>query len=129
MVISTRTSTFGNQGSSSCGQQHGTEGDAQPRDHHEHQQGDIPPPPPPPESLTMAQFLQALREECQASNVAIQQLAQVLVSNPPQNGNGNGRSTLSEFMQTTPPIFTETTEPLDADDWIRTIEDLLALVK
>ncbi|KAE8774085.1 hypothetical protein D1007_53599 [Hordeum vulgare] len=32
-------------------------------------------------------------------------------------------------MRITPPIFTETTEPLDADDWIRTIEDLLALVK
>ena len=32
-------------------------------------------------------------------------------------------------MRTTPPIFTETTEPLDADDWIRTIEDILALVK
>ena len=67
--------------------------------------------------------------EHQANNAAIQQLAQALANNPPQNGNGNGRSTLSEFMRTTPPIFTETTEPLDADDWIRTIEDLLALVK
>ena len=77
----------------------------------------------------MAQFLQALQEERQANNAAIRQLAQTLVNHPPQDGNGNGRSTLSEFMRTTPPIFTETTEPLDADDWIRTIEDLLALVK
>ncbi|KAE8766387.1 hypothetical protein D1007_62394 [Hordeum vulgare] len=50
-------------------------------------------------------------------------------NNPPQNGNDNSHTTLSEFMRTTPPIFTETTEPLDADDWIHTIEDLLALVK
>ncbi|KAI4972000.1 hypothetical protein ZWY2020_002925 [Hordeum vulgare] len=79
--------------------------------------------------MTVDQFLQALREELQANNAAIQQLAQVLVNNPTQNGNGNGRSTLSEFMRTMPPIFTETTEPLDVDDWICTIEDLLALVK
>ena len=73
-----------------------------------------------PESLTMAQILQALREERQASNASIQQLTQVLVDNPPRNGNGGGRSTLSEFMRTTPPIFMESTEPLDVDEWIRT---------
>ncbi|KAE8808976.1 hypothetical protein D1007_14398 [Hordeum vulgare] len=45
-----------------------------------------------------------------------------------EGSNDNGRSTLSEFLRTSPPTFTETTEPLDADDWIDTIEDLLALV-
>lgn len=76
----------------------------------------------------MAQFLQALREERQTNNAAIQQMAQVLVNNPQQGWNGNGRSTLSEFMRSSPPTFTETAKPLDANDWIRTIEDLLALV-
>lgn len=128
MVIATRTSTFGNPGSASSGQQQGAGGEAQAGDHHE-QQDDVPPPPPPPESLTMSQFLQPLREEHQANNAAIQQLDQVLVNNPPQNGNGNGRSNLSEFMRTTLPVFMETTEPLDVDEWIRTIKDLLALVK
>ncbi|KAE8786799.1 hypothetical protein D1007_39252 [Hordeum vulgare] len=128
MVNATCNITFGNPGSASSGQQQGTGGEAQAGDHHV-QQDDVPPPPPPPESLTMAPFLQALREERQANNAAIRQLAQTLVNHPPQNENGNGRSTLPEFMRTTPPIFTETTEPLDADDWIRTIEDLLALVK
>ena len=127
MVNATRNSTFGNPGAGSSGTPQGTEGEAHAGGHHE-QPRDLPPPPP-PENLTMAQFLQALREERQASNAAIQQLTQVLVDNPPRNGNGGGRSTLSEFMRTTPPIFTESTEPLDADDWIRTIEDLLALVK
>ncbi|KAE8817929.1 hypothetical protein D1007_04281 [Hordeum vulgare] len=128
MVNATRNITFGNPDSASSGQQQGTEGEAQAGDHHV-QQDDVPPPPPPPESLSMAQFLQALREERQANNAAIRQLAQTLVNHPPQNENGNGRSTLSEFMRTTPPIFMETTEPLDADDWIHTIADLLALVK
>ncbi|KAI5012192.1 hypothetical protein ZWY2020_024326 [Hordeum vulgare] len=77
----------------------------------------------------MTQFLQALQEECHANNAAIRQLDQTLVNHPPQNGNGNSRATLSEFMRTMPPIFTETTEPLDAYDWIHTIEDVLALVK
>ncbi|KAE8821123.1 putative gag-protein [Hordeum vulgare] len=31
-------------------------------------------------------------------------------------------------MRTCPPIFANTTEPLDADDWIHTIEDILVLV-
>ena len=50
------------------------------------------------------------------------------MNNPQQGWNSNGHSTLSEFMRTSPPTFTETTEPLDADDWMRTIEDHLALV-
>ena len=71
MVNATHNSTFGNPGSASSGQQQGTGGEAQAGDHHV-QQNDVPPPPPPPESLTMAQFLQALREERQANNAAIQ---------------------------------------------------------
>ncbi|KAE8817864.1 40S ribosomal protein S5-1 [Hordeum vulgare] len=108
MVNATCNSTFGNPGSASSGQQQGTGGEAQDGDHYE-QQDDVPPPPPPPKSLTMAQFLQALREERQANNSGIQQLVQTLVKNPLQNGNGNCRSTLSEFLRTMPPIFTETT--------------------
>ena len=71
MVNATRNSTFGNPGFASLGQQQETGGEAQAGDHHV-QQDDVPPPPPPPESLTMAQFLQALREERQANNAAIQ---------------------------------------------------------
>ena len=80
MVNATRNSTFGNLGAGSSGTPQGTEGEAHAGGHHE-QPRDLPPPPP-PENLTMAQFLQALREERQASNAAIQQLTQVLVDNP-----------------------------------------------
>ena len=76
----------------------------------------------------MAQFLQAFREERQANTAALQLIAQAVAYNPQQPRNGNGRSTLAEFKKHAPPIFIETAEPLDADDWICTIEDLLELV-
>ena len=76
----------------------------------------------------MAQFLQAFREERQANTAALQMIAQAVANNPQQPRNGNGRSTLAEFKKHAPPTFIETAEPLDADDWICTIEDLLELV-
>ncbi|KAE8766887.1 putative ubiquitin-conjugating enzyme E2 26 [Hordeum vulgare] len=88
MVNATRNSTFGNHGAGSSGTPQGTEGEAHAGGHHE-QPRDLPPPPP-PENMTMAQFLQALREERQASNAAIQQLTQVLVDNPPRNESTHG---------------------------------------
>ena len=88
-------------------------------------QGQTPPPPPPP-SMDMAQLLQAFREERQANTAALQMIAQAVNRQPA--GHGHGRSTLVEFKKHAPPTFIETAEPLDADDWVRTIEDLLALV-
>ena len=88
-------------------------------------QGQAPPPPPPP-NMDMAQLLQAFREERQANTAALQMIAQAVNRQPA--GNGNGRSTLAEFKKHAPPTFIETAEPLDADDWVRTIEDLLELV-
>ncbi|XP_073362278.1 uncharacterized protein [Aegilops tauschii subsp. strangulata] len=55
-------------------------------------------------------------------------IAQAVTNNRQQAGNGNGRSTLAEFKKHAPPNFIETAEPLDADDWVHTIEDLLELV-
>ena len=88
-------------------------------------QGQTPPPPPPP-IMDMAQLLQAFREERQANTAALQMIAQAVHRQPA--GNGNGRSTLAKFKKHAPPTFIKTAEPLDADDWVRTIEDLLALV-
>ena len=88
-------------------------------------QGQAPSPPPPP-NMEMAQLLQAFREECQANIAALQMIAQAVNRQPA--GNGNGRSMLAEFKKHVPPTFIETAESLDADDWVRTIEDLLELV-
>ncbi|XP_073355007.1 uncharacterized protein [Aegilops tauschii subsp. strangulata] len=76
--------------------------------------------------MDMARLLQAFREERQANAAALQMIAQAVNRQP--SGNGNGRSTLAEFKKHAPPTFVETAEPLDADDWVRTIEDLLELV-
>src|SRR3954465_13906168 len=113
MPVVTRTGT-------STQQQEAREGASQ-----DQTQGQAPPPPPPP-SMDMAQLLQAFRDERQANTAALQMIAQAVNRQP--TGNGNGRSTLVEFKKHAPPTFIETAEPLDADDWVRTIEDLRELV-
>src|SRR3954466_3076683 len=113
MPVVTRTGT-------STQQQEAGEGASQ-----DQTQGQAPPPPPPP-SMDVAQLLQAFREECQANTATLQMIAQAVNRQPA--GNGNGRSTLVEFKKHAPPTFIETAEPLDADDWVRTIEDMLELV-
>ncbi|KAE8801312.1 40S ribosomal protein S5-1 [Hordeum vulgare] len=75
MVTATRTSTFGNPITDDSSQQPGAGGCAQAGAHLEDPQINIPPPPPPPENLTMAWFLQDLREERQANNATIQHMA------------------------------------------------------
>ncbi|KAE8784314.1 hypothetical protein D1007_42134 [Hordeum vulgare] len=129
MVNATRTGTFCNASTDNSIHEPGTGGSAQAGNHQEQPQGDIsPPPPPPPENMTIAQFLQVLWEERQANFVAMQQMDQTLVNNQHQGRNGNAHSTLSEFMRNSPPTFNENAEPLDANEWIRTIEGLFALV-
>ncbi|KAK1680817.1 hypothetical protein QYE76_041665 [Lolium multiflorum] len=58
-------------------------------------------------------------------------LAQLATGNANNNngGNGNGdpRSKLKDFQSTNPPVFSKCTEPLDADDWLRTIENNLGV--
>ncbi|KAK1679844.1 hypothetical protein QYE76_040692 [Lolium multiflorum] len=77
----------------------------------------------------MMQLLQTLmadretdRAERQASIAALQQLANN------QHGHGNHDhpgSKLKNFQNTNPPVFSKTEEPLDADDWLQTMENNL----
>ncbi|KAK1693754.1 hypothetical protein QYE76_010451 [Lolium multiflorum] len=65
---------------------------------------------------------EAERAERQANIAALQQIA--------QNNNGHGNhdhpgSKLKNFQNTNPPIFSKTEEPLDADDWLQTMENNL----
>ncbi|KAK1695067.1 hypothetical protein QYE76_011764 [Lolium multiflorum] len=62
------------------------------------------------------------RAERQANIAALQQIA--------QNNQGHGNhdhpgSKLKNFQNTNPPVFSKTEEPLDADDWIQTMENNL----
>ncbi|KAK1663742.1 hypothetical protein QYE76_051901 [Lolium multiflorum] len=65
---------------------------------------------------------EAERAERQANLAALQQIA--------QNNQGHGNhdhpgSKLKNFQNTNPPMFSKTEEPLDADDWLQTMENNL----
>jgi hypothetical protein len=81
---------------------------------------------------------EAARAERQANLATLQQITQMAMNRNNGNGHGNGngegenngngepRSKLRSFQNTNPPIFTKSEEPLDADDWLRTMENNLA---
>ncbi|KAK1649457.1 hypothetical protein QYE76_067262 [Lolium multiflorum] len=96
-----------------------------------------PPPPPPPPDPDMTQILRLLledrqrsRQESEANLAALRQIAQAAAGNRNhEEGEGHGeeapRSRLRDFQNTNPPVFSKCTAPLDADDWLRTIENNL----
>ncbi|KAK1612696.1 hypothetical protein QYE76_036369 [Lolium multiflorum] len=70
----------------------------------------------------MLEDREAERAERQANIAALQQLA--------NNNHGHGNhdhpgSKLKNFQNTNPPVFSKTEEPLDADDWLQTMENNL----
>ncbi|XP_071680961.1 uncharacterized protein [Lolium perenne] len=85
----------------------------------------------------MAQILRLLmedrqraRQESEANIVALRQIAQAAAGNRNnEEGEGHGeeapRSRLRDFQNTNPPVFSKCAAPLDADDWLRTIENNL----
>jgi hypothetical protein len=70
---------------------------------------------------------QAARAESQANIAALQQIAQLTAGNNNNGGDGEEgpRSKLTDFQNTNPHVFSMCTAPLDADDWLRTIENNL----
>jgi hypothetical protein len=81
---------------------------------------------------------EAARAEHQANLATLQELTQMATNHNgngngqgevENNGNGNGngepRSKLRSFQNTNPPTFTKSEEPLDADDWLHTMENNL----
>ena len=41
----------------------------------------------------------------------------------------NQYSSFKDFMDTRPPVFKEATEPLDAEEWINTMEDKFCVLR
>ncbi|KAK1633194.1 hypothetical protein QYE76_007509 [Lolium multiflorum] len=76
--------------------------------------------------LQMLQQMLADREveraERQANLAALQQLAQ---GNQGHGNHDHPGSKLKNFQNTNPPVFSKTEEPLDADDWLQTMENNL----
>jgi hypothetical protein len=87
-------------------------------------------PPPPPDAMTQILRLlledrQSGRAEREANLAALQQLAQ----NANNQGGNEPRSKLRDFQNTNPPSFSKNAKPLDADDWLRTIENNLKVAR
>jgi hypothetical protein len=74
---------------------------------------------------------EAARAKHQANLATLQQITQMAMNRNNGNGNGNGdhQSKLRSFQNTNPPMFTKSEEPLDADDWLRTMENNLAVAE
>ena len=84
-----------------------------------------PPPPPPPHPPSTDQIMRMFEERRSNNLLEILKSVQVMVG---QNGNQNGHhSKLSDFQRTKPPSFSHATDPLDADDWLRTMDRKLEI--
>jgi hypothetical protein len=75
----------------------------------------------------MLEDCEAARAERQANLATLQHLAQIATNHNNRGGNDDEepRSKLRDFQNSNPPIFAKSTEPLDVDDWLRTIENKL----
>ncbi|KAK1646011.1 hypothetical protein QYE76_063816 [Lolium multiflorum] len=65
---------------------------------------------------------EAERADWQANLAALQQIAQ---GNQGHGNHDHPGSKLKNFQNTNPPVFSKTEEPLDADDWLQTMENNL----
>jgi hypothetical protein len=75
----------------------------------------------------MLEDREAVRAERQANLATLQHLAQIPTHHNSHGGNDDEEphNKLRDFQNSNPTTFTKTTEPLDADDWLRTIENKL----
>jgi hypothetical protein len=95
----------------------------------------LPPPPPPP--LTTEQFFaQFLGSQRNMENMkhnmeaALRSIAANTRRGPNPGGNEvNQYSTFKDFLDTKPPIFKEAAKPLEADEWINTMENKFCLLR
>jgi hypothetical protein len=97
------------------------------------------PPPPPPPLMThaemMAEMLAARQETARALETMAQALGGFACGGHGGNcGNGGGARGLErpysyhDFLKTNPPTFTLTREPLDAEHWLRVMEQKFLLL-
>jgi hypothetical protein len=103
--------------------------------HHEPQlEPHLPPPPPLTAEVFFAQFLGSQRNAEQSQKNMEDFLCTIAenVQRGNNQGGGNGANQYSNFkgfMDTRPPIFKEAIEPLDAEEWINTMEDKFRVLR
>jgi hypothetical protein len=84
-----------------------------------------PPPPPPP---TLAELMQTVVEGQRLLAEAMRQLVNRDAHHGHQGLEPNQHSDFKDFLDTKPPLFKEAEEPLQADEWLNTIEQKFCLL-
>ena len=98
-----------------------------------------PPPPPPPPPMThaemMAELLAAHQESARAMEIMAQAVARFARRGHRGNGGNRGGvccpegpSSYQDFLKIHPPTFTPIDEPLDAEHWLRILEQKFLLL-
>ena len=82
--------------------------------------GDLPPLPPPSANEFFAQFLGSQRTMEETLRLIAQNTARARQQQ--QGPERNQYSSFKDFLDTKPPIFKMAEEPLQADEWLNTIE-------
>src|SRR3954463_1368358 len=77
-------------------------------------------PPHPPQAPTLDQIMRMFEER---RNQDLMELLRGMHNIVGQNQNQGSRSKLSDFQRAHPPNFSQATDPMEADDWLRTIEN------
>jgi hypothetical protein len=95
--------------------------------HRGHGVGDEEPPPPPPPP-TPVELMQMVVEGQHMLAKAMRQLVVRDARCGRQGPDPNQYSDFKDFLDTKPPLFKEAEEPLQADEWLNTIEQKLCLL-
>ena len=94
------------------------------------QDNEVPNPPPMP--LTMADAITALVYATTENARLLREMTQNQQAphhNHGRRNNGNDESTYIDFTDTRPPVFSKAEEPLEADDWLQTMEQKFELIR
>jgi hypothetical protein len=83
----------------------------------------VSPPPPPPPTLEQVLVMQAQMLQTMHQTMVSMQAAQPQAPPPPP------RDRLEDFQHTKLPTFSQAVEPMDADNWLKSIEKKLQVVQ
>ena len=85
------------------------------------------PPNAPPAPPSMAEAIAALMHATTENSRLIQEMAHNNNHNGNSRRNHQGETRYGDFLETRPPVFSKAEDPLEADDWLRVIEQKLAV--
>jgi hypothetical protein len=92
------------------------------RDNNGENNQNVNPPPPPLLTLEQVLAMQAQMLQTMQQTMVNMQAAQPQALPPPP------RDRFGDFQRTMPPTFSHVVEPMDADDWLKSVEKKLQVV-